>query len=303
MKKYPRISILIAAYNEEDVIGDTLKHLTRDIKYPNLEILVAIDGEDNTLKIAKKFPVKIDYSRERRGMSKALDAILKKSTGEIIVKNDSEVRYVNPKECMYNLVKYYKDPKIGAVSFKFEASTPDILKEKEKSLSARAEIFISVLATEYRESFGNIIQGKWKTILACESFRRKIIKEIDPSVICDDAEYGYLTLEQGYKITFAPDVIHYFVGFPRSFHQLYLQKRRGTLGWLRTSSRREIRLNPYYFRLFLYFMKNIYRYNLMDDVAFFYWCFVFVLAHIGARLNKKAKQTDIWVKYKRKVVK
>src|SRR3989337_3829514 len=52
---YPKISLVIPAYNEEMTIGDCIKSLL-SIDYPDYEIIVVDDGStDRTLEEARKF--------------------------------------------------------------------------------------------------------------------------------------------------------------------------------------------------------------------------------------------------------
>lgn len=205
--RYPKISILVAAYKEEEVIENALNHLLNEVKYPNKEVLVAVDTKDDkTLdivkRLAKKYKnLKYDFSSRRRGMAGALDSVLKKSTGEIIVKNDADIRFENPKTCLFKLVEYYKDPTVGGVGFLMVDSKLD--SEKKKSLTSRGEIFIQRLVYTWFEKEHPVIEGSWNLPLICNSFRKKIIFEINHEVICDDAEYGYNVIENGYKLVFA----------------------------------------------------------------------------------------------------
>jgi cellulose synthase/poly-beta-1,6-N-acetylglucosamine synthase-like glycosyltransferase len=296
------------AYLEEEVIGDTLNHLLNDIIYPNLEIIIAVDTkEDNTYKIVSKFAhkhknVKIDFSKKRRGMVSAISSALKKSTGDIIIKSDSEVRYVNPSECMFNLIKYYKNPKIGGVCLKWKPYGADIAKEwRAKGFAAKGEIFINELVSDWREENYSKIDKKWDLPLVCNSFRSSLIKDIDENVICDDAYYGYIVIDKGYKIVLADDIIHYFVGVPSDARRLFLQKRRGALGWFRMSESRKVDLRKFYVFLFGFFLKNIYKYSLEELIAFFYWCMIFSISYVGAKRKLNADQKDVWIKYKREV--
>ena len=53
--KEPKISFLIAAHNEEKMIGSTLKNLL-SLPYKNYEIIIGLDGcTDRTLEIVKAF--------------------------------------------------------------------------------------------------------------------------------------------------------------------------------------------------------------------------------------------------------
>jgi len=307
--KYSKISIVMPAYKEEEVIGETLRHLIEEIKYPNLEIIVAIDTkEDRTYEIAKSFArkhkkLKIDFSPERRGFAVAINSALKRATGDIIVKSDSEVRYLNPSICMYSLVKYFSDKKVGGVRFKWKPYSPDLINEKEKGWSAKGEIFMNELVSDWWENKNPIINGRWNYPLVCNAFRKHLVPKLDPKVICDDAEYGYTILKKGYKIVFAKDIIHYFVGVPGDTKRLFLQKRRGAVGWFKMSECRNIKLFSYYSKFISYFLTHFYKYSLEDGIAFLYWCFFYSYTLIAAYFKRHEESNKIWIKYKRDVKK
>ena len=67
IKRFPKVSILIPAHNEEKNIGRTIKSLL-NLNYPKnkIEIIVVDDGStDNTYKIAKKFRKVKVYKKSR----------------------------------------------------------------------------------------------------------------------------------------------------------------------------------------------------------------------------------------------
>ena len=143
--KYPKISILVPAYNEEAVIGKTLHHLINEIKYPNKEIIVGDDGStDRTKKIAEEFARKYPRlvfvdSSSRLGVAGRMYRLLKRAHGKIIVKNDAEMMFHDPKHVFFKIVECFKDPKVGGIA----CFSEDFSKtgEAKKSLITRGELF------------------------------------------------------------------------------------------------------------------------------------------------------------------
>lgn len=90
-KSYPRISVIIPAYNEEKVIANTIEALL-ETKYPNKEIIFVDDGsKDNTLRIATQYKDQIKIlHKENGGKATALNYGIQYSTGEIIVIVDAD---------------------------------------------------------------------------------------------------------------------------------------------------------------------------------------------------------------------
>lgn len=91
VKSYPKISIIVPAYNEEKVIANSIEALL-ETKYPKMEIIFVDDGStDNTLKIASRYKDKIQVlHKENGGKASALNYGLVYATGEIVVIVDAD---------------------------------------------------------------------------------------------------------------------------------------------------------------------------------------------------------------------
>jgi len=91
IKTFPKISIIVPAYNEEKVIAHTIEGLL-ETKYPKKEIIFVDDGSsDRTLEIAMQYKDKIKVlHKENGGKASALNYGLVYATGEIIVIQDAD---------------------------------------------------------------------------------------------------------------------------------------------------------------------------------------------------------------------
>jgi len=91
LRTFPKVSIIIPAYNEEKVIGQTIEALL-ETRYPKKEIVLVDDGSsDNTLSIAMQYKDKIKVlHKENGGKASALNYGLHYSTGEIVVIVDAD---------------------------------------------------------------------------------------------------------------------------------------------------------------------------------------------------------------------
>ncbi len=91
VKSFPKISIIIPAYNEEKVIANTIEGLL-ETKYPNKEIIFVDDGsKDSTLSIASRYKDEIRIlHKENGGKSTALNYGMVYAKGEIIVIVDAD---------------------------------------------------------------------------------------------------------------------------------------------------------------------------------------------------------------------
>jgi len=134
----PEISILISAYNEERVIENTIRTLMNCF-YPKekLQIIIGSDNsEDKTAEILEKLSeefsnIKVFIFDWRRGKPHVLNDLVKAAKGEILVFCDANTLY--EKEALMNLVKNYRDARVGGVSGKLK------LKDVEKSKKAGSQ--------------------------------------------------------------------------------------------------------------------------------------------------------------------
>lgn len=84
----PLVSVNIPTFNSGKTIGLTLKSLLEQT-YVNIEVLIMDSySTDNTIKIAKKYGVKIFFTK--RGLLKAREIGLRKSLGDYILLLDSD---------------------------------------------------------------------------------------------------------------------------------------------------------------------------------------------------------------------
>jgi len=119
----PNITIIVPTYNEATLIEDKLENM-RTQNYPKdkFEVIV-IDSasKDNTTEIvekyAKKHPdINLKLLREsvRTGKAHALNLALKHAKGDIVFIADVDAKW--PQDALSEAVKWFADPKVGAVS-------------------------------------------------------------------------------------------------------------------------------------------------------------------------------------------
>lgn len=125
----PYVTLVISAYNEEDVIRDKLKNaLESDYPKNRLEIIVASDAStDNTDQYVREFKdskVTLFRQETRLGKTVALNGAVPLAKGEIIVFSDANSMY--DRGAITRLVKHFQNSEIGFVTGK----TRYILKQK-----------------------------------------------------------------------------------------------------------------------------------------------------------------------------
>lgn len=124
----PFVSILIAAYNEEEAIEATVRNkLALDYPADRFEIIVVSDGSsDNTDQIVRSIDdprVRLIRQEPRGGKTMALNKAVLQATGEIIVFSDANSLYAP--DALRRLVANFADQKVGYVSGTMIYANPD----------------------------------------------------------------------------------------------------------------------------------------------------------------------------------
>ena len=115
----PRVSVIIAAYNEERDIADKLENtLALDYPVDRIEIIVASDcSTDRTDEIVRSFGddgVILYRQAERFGKTIAQNHAVKVSSGEILIFSDATTMYES--NAVRKIVRSFADPEVGCVA-------------------------------------------------------------------------------------------------------------------------------------------------------------------------------------------
>ncbi len=113
----PRVTLIIAAFNEQDEILARLENaLAADYPAELLEVVVAADGsDDRTAELASTIPgVRVLHEPERRGKLAAMVRATDAATGAVLVFSDANNRYLP--QTISELVAPFADPAVGVVA-------------------------------------------------------------------------------------------------------------------------------------------------------------------------------------------
>jgi cellulose synthase/poly-beta-1,6-N-acetylglucosamine synthase-like glycosyltransferase len=198
----PSVTLLITAYNEELDIARKLEgSLALDYPRELLEIIVASDGStDRTDEIVRGFEsrgVKLVRVEGRLGKTGTQNEAVKQARGEIIVFSDATTTY-DP-QALRKLVRNYADPRIGAVSGRYEYRNP-----------SGAPIGLgTVLFWKYENAIKSMQTRIW-TITGCcgciYSVRRSAYVPLPRDIISDLCQ-PLKILESGYRIAFEREAV------------------------------------------------------------------------------------------------
>jgi cellulose synthase/poly-beta-1,6-N-acetylglucosamine synthase-like glycosyltransferase len=114
----PTVSLLISAYNEQDVIAGRITNaLAMDYPPDKLKVVVACDGcSDHTPHIVLQHVdrgVRLLNYHERRGKAAVLNSAIAELPSDIILLSDANTS-IDPTAAR-NLIRWFRDPEIGAV--------------------------------------------------------------------------------------------------------------------------------------------------------------------------------------------
>jgi GT2 family glycosyltransferase/sugar lactone lactonase YvrE len=89
---WPRVSVIVCAYNAADTLEDNLRSIER-LTYPDYEIILVNDGSnDRTGEIARQHPRVRVVDTPNQGLSAARNIGLAEATGEIVAYTDADTR-------------------------------------------------------------------------------------------------------------------------------------------------------------------------------------------------------------------
>ncbi|MEK6826316.1 MAG: glycosyltransferase [Nanoarchaeota archaeon] len=214
-----KISFIIAAHNEEKIIGNALMHLA-NLPYPNYEVILGLDGcTDKTLDIVKEFQnrkpgiFKYYELNERKGKDRVLNLIIPYATGEFIIIHDADWHFkVNRKDDLINMLKWFdEDPKLGGILESYPVEWEPERVKKNNSTAFLSIAWTSYFWIEYLKKYHSVkIDNKLYADPNNKNFpfelnimRRGLYK--NNTTLGDAWERALDVLEQGYKLRLVED--------------------------------------------------------------------------------------------------
>ena len=198
----PTVSLLIAAHNEESVIGARLENaLSSDYPADKLEIVVASDGSrDQTAAIARDFAGRgvrlLDY-KQRRGKAGVLNAAFSELTGELVVLSDANTG--TDRSAIRKLVRWFQDAEVGVVCGRLILTDPRTGRNVD-SMYWKYETFLK----KCENRLGGLLGANG----GIYAIRRNLFRPIDPNTIVDDFVLPLsIKLHTGCEIVYDADAV------------------------------------------------------------------------------------------------
>jgi len=200
----PRVSMIIAAYNEVRAIGAKLDNIL-SLNYPRhyLEVIIASDGSnDGTDDIVRKYAesgIKL-LSLPRQGKASALNAAVAVATGEILVFSDANSMYAP--DAVRALVRPFADFEVGGVA----GNQCYLAKDEQKASNDGESRYWNFdrRLKQFQSQSGNTISATG----AIYAIRRSLFCPV-PGGVTDDFVTSTQVIAQGKRLVFAPDAIAY----------------------------------------------------------------------------------------------
>lgn len=195
----PLITLLIAAYNEKNVIEEKIQNsLQSDYPQECLQLLVVTDGsDDGTPDAVKKFAaqgVELLHQPERRGKMAAINRAMPSVRGEIIVFSDANNLY--QPDTLRKLVLPFGDPQVGAVTGAKVILKGDGDLGESEGLYWKYESYIK--KQESRVGSCTSVAGE---ILA---IRKSAYRRPPDNIINDDFFTAMQVIRQGHRLVYEP---------------------------------------------------------------------------------------------------
>ena len=121
----PSVSLIVAAYDEEEVIARRIDNLRR-LDYPRdrLELIVVSDGSsDRTAELARAAGADVVIEAPHRGKVRTQDAGVERARGDIVAFSDANALW--PPDALAQLVSVFADPSVGYACGQVRLLQPD----------------------------------------------------------------------------------------------------------------------------------------------------------------------------------
>jgi poly-beta-1,6-N-acetyl-D-glucosamine synthase len=196
----PEVTMVVAAYNEEDCINDKIIN-TLELDYPKNKIsylFVTSGSTDKTKSIIQKHKeITLLHTDKREGKIEAINQAMKLVKSEIVIFSDANAM-IN-KMGVKEIIKHYKNKKIGGV-----AGEKRILKTKKNKAAGSGE----GIYWRY-ESFLKKYDFKlYSTVGAAGelfSIRTKLYQNVEKNILLDDFIISMRIAKQGHIIAYEPN--------------------------------------------------------------------------------------------------
>ena len=224
---YPQVSVLIPAYCEERVIGDTLAWATR-IDYPNYEVVVVDDASpDGTRDMVMPFvhagKVRLITKSRNEGKAMAMNDALPCLRGEIVLVLDADA--CPDPQILRWMVPHFQSARVAAVT-----GNPRVANRVSYLAKLQVVEFTSIVSILRRA------QRVWGRLLTMSgvvgAFRKSALFDVglySPEMATEDIDMTWKLQRAFYDVRYEPHAL-VWMKVPPDLSGLWKQRRRWARG-------------------------------------------------------------------------
>lgn len=199
LNEYPHVTLLIAAYNEEDIVDSKMQN-TLELDYPKdkFHIVWVTDGSnDNTVnKLNSYSEVKVLHDPQRNGKTAAINRAMPFIDTPIVIFTDANTM-IN-KEAIKEIVKKFIDTKVGCV-----AGEKQVQSQSQDNASSSGEGFY----WRYESALKSLDSRLYSVVGAAGelyAIRTHLFEIMPNNTLLDDFILSLKIAEKGYKVAYCP---------------------------------------------------------------------------------------------------
>lgn len=256
----PKLSVLIAAFNEEQEIERTVVNkLTQDYPPDRLEVIVVSDGsmdrtDEIVQELAERSSGRLRFLRQepRQGKTKALNMAIAHATGDVLIFSDANSIYAP--NTIRKLIRNFADPSVGYVTGQMIYTNPDGSGIGEGSGAyMRYENLLRTLETRLGSIVG--VDG------GIDAVRRELYVPMCPDQL-PDFVLPLNVAEQGRRVVFEPQALLYEPALADATDEFHMRVRVSLRALWALYDKRSL-LNPFHYPLFAWqlFSHKVLRYG------------------------------------------
>jgi biofilm PGA synthesis N-glycosyltransferase PgaC len=227
LEHHPMVTVLIPAYCEEKVIGDTLAAAVR-IDYPSFEVVVVDDASnDGTVDVVREYvrrgEVRLISKRRNEGKAMALNDALPCVRGEIILVMDADAE-PDPQILRW-MVPHFESARVAGVT-----GNPRVANRQTILTQLQVVEFSSIVSLLRRA------QRIWGRVLTMSgvvgAFRKSALIDVgrySPEMATEDIELTWRLQRAFYDVRYEPRAL-VWMRVPPTLEGLIVQRRRWALG-------------------------------------------------------------------------
>jgi len=196
----PCVTLVVAAYNEEDIILEKIKNCL-GLNYPSekLKFVFVADGSsDNTVNIIKLYPqIELYFLPERKGKVAAINRVMNNIVTEYVIFCDANTILNN--DAVKEIVKHYRNKKIGGVAG--EKKVVPVIGLDNSGTESEG------LYWKYESKLKQIDSDFYTVVGAAGelfSIRTHLFEPVATDVLLDDFIMSMNICKKGYRIIYEP---------------------------------------------------------------------------------------------------